>query len=160
MVSLGHFLHFLVNFKNWRWNIKCSKFSQWKLYTVYNILSNFDFSLLSKHVRRPWKKQKITKIVILDIFCIFYLFFMNEDKILLCELFLCRKYTTDRAAGENLTFVTYCPNQFQGTENSKKWMNFFHVIFQLFFGFTRKILKLEMGYSYLRFLHLIKADPE
>ena len=45
---------------------------------------------------------------------------MNEDKILLCELFLCRKYITDRAAGENLTFVPYCPNQFQGTENSKK----------------------------------------
>ena len=37
-----------------------------------------------------------------------------------CELFLCRQYTWNRAAGENLTVVLYYPNQFQRPKNSKK----------------------------------------
>ena len=50
--------------------------------------------------------------------------------ILLCELFICRKCTWNRAAGENLTFVPHLPNQFQGPENGKKLMKLsFSVIF-------------------------------
>ena len=64
---------------------------------------------------------------------------MKVDEKLLCELFLCRKYTWNRAAGENLTVVPHCPNQFQGLK------------FQLFFVFSSKFLELEMQYYYLRF---------
>ena len=39
---------------------------------------------------------------------------------LLSELFLCSKYTWNRAADENLTVFPYCPNQFQGSEYGKK----------------------------------------
>ena len=54
----------------------------------------------------------MTKIGILDIIRIFYYFLRNEDKVLLCELYLCRKYMWNRPAGENLTVVPSCPNQF------------------------------------------------
>ena len=54
----------------------------------------------------------MTKIDILDIFYIFYYFLRKEEKILICELYLSRKYTWNKAAGENLAVVPYCPNQF------------------------------------------------
>ena len=76
----------------------------------------------------------MTKIVILDIFCIFLLIFRNEDKILLCELFLCSKMEWNRAASEILT-VLYCPNQFEGPENSNIWLRI--VIFIFFFCYLR-----------------------
>ena len=62
----------------------------------------------------------MTKIVILDIFCIFYYFCRTVDKTLLCEFSLCRKYTWNRTAGENFTVVPYCPNQSQEPKNGNK----------------------------------------
>ena len=44
----------------------------------------------------------------------------DEDKILICELFLSIKCTWTRAAGENFTVVPYYPNQFQWPKNGKK----------------------------------------
>lgn len=53
--------------------------------------------------------------------------------ILLSEIFLCRKCTWNRAAGENLTFVPHFPNQFQGLENGKEINEI--VIFSYFLHF-------------------------
>ena len=44
----------------------------------------------------------------------------NCFQILDLSLHICRKYTQNRAAGENLTVVPYCLNQFQWPENAKK----------------------------------------
>ena len=84
------------------------------------------------------------KIVILDICALSIIFLGCEDRTLLCELFLCRKYRYCRVACKNLTVVPDCLNQSIGPK-------IYYCYFQLFFAFSSKFLELEIGHSFPRF---------
>ena len=93
MVSSGHFLHFLVNFKDWRWNVTLSL--SLKIFLSGSYTQNKTPSVkiwcfyFPNKFQDPMKivKNYILKLCHVDIFCIFYYLFRNEDKILLHELF-------------------------------------------------------------------------
>ena len=73
----------------------------------------------------------------------------ENRKVLLWEIFPCRKYTWNRAVTVNVTVVFHCRNQFQRLEKKKKKTETFN--FQLHFAFSSKFLELEMGCCYIRF---------
>ena len=85
-------------------------------------------SLLFKLVSRPWILQKRLKFP-MHFLLIFYDWRWNNT----LRFFLCRIYIRNRAAGKNLTVVSYCLNQFQEPENDKKWLKI--VIFSYFLPF-------------------------